>query len=133
VDAARPDPPGRAWLLALVDRMRGGDSSAARMLTSVFAAWRPLADQVARAGEASPRAADGDAAAAALRAAGMLGLEALDSLATGRPAGTDWTTARLSALQGLERPQGLLRLAVTDAVRGLIQLAGAGRTAVGGR
>jgi hexosaminidase len=122
VDAARPDPWARSRLLALA-RAAAADPAEAQAardeLVAQFAAWRPLDDQIMPLADSLPLAAEGVPAAVALHRLAGLGLQALDYLAKGTaPAG--WRAQADSALDSLAAPQGLLRLAATDAVRVLV-------------
>lgn len=122
VDAARPDPWARSRMMRLAERIAAGPSNAAAEaaeLDQIFAGWAALPAAVGGLAASFPLAADGDSAAAALARLGAIGREALGYL-KGDGAPDAWKAATRAELDSLAKPQGLLRIVGTEAVRILI-------------
>ena len=124
VDAVRPDPQARWELMVVVNGAQALDPGSTVALRATFRSWQQLPRLMGSVAARSPAVASALPASQALARAGLIGQEALDSLQTGRPAGADWTTRNLAALRELERPQGLVRIAVGDQLRKLVSRAG---------
>jgi hexosaminidase len=125
-DAARPDPPMRWQLSALVtDALATGATTAGstRRLSEAFAAWPALAPEIDSVAATAPLARDALPAARALGRLAEIGTEGLARIGQGQ-ASPDWVRARLALLDSLERPQGILRVSVIPALRLLVQGAG---------
>lgn len=122
VDAAVPDPPGRWAFLAQVEHfLSDGRPAALRdSLRRDFQAWRALAPAVHAVATRAPAAQDAVPAADALARVGEVGLGALARLSGARPATGAWRQRARAVLDSASGPQGLLRLAVVDAVRRLL-------------
>jgi hexosaminidase len=126
VDAARPDPPAQWNFRAMAAAALGTGAAATtarRELGRSFTAWPQLQAGIDSLGAQVPLARDAAPAARALARAAAIGGEALAQLERGA-ATADWVKARLSALDSLARPQGLLRVTVIPAVRQLVEGAG---------
>jgi len=128
-DAARPDPPLRHDVAALVRDLRGDAASAAaarERLARIFQAWRDAAPGVAAIAAHSAPAREGVAIAQGLAALGAAGQEAIAYLVAGTPAPQAWRDDRAALLQRLAQPQAHLRLTVLPAMQDLIRMAGTG-------
>jgi hexosaminidase len=122
VDAARPDPWVRSQmnrLAAEVVRDPSGAAAARQQLRRMFAGWKPLAADIVALGDTLPLARDGIPAAQALAQLGAIGTDGLNYLESGSPP-AGWKDSTRTALEGLAKPQGLLRLAGVEAVRALV-------------
>jgi hexosaminidase len=123
VDAARPDPWARSQMNRLAAEV-ARDPKAARparqQLRRMFAGWKSLGEDIAALSDSLPLARDGVPAAQALGQLGAIGARSLDFLENGgMPA--RWRDSTRTALEELEKPQGLLRLAGVEAVRTLVE------------
>lgn len=124
IDAARPDPPARWSSLTLAERFvqDSGRSSALRdSLRQTFAEWQALAPAVHAVAVRKPLARDGVPAADALARVAAIGTAALDRFDGSVAATRDWQDSARAVLDSATGPQGLLRLAVVDAVRWLVE------------
>jgi len=124
VDAARPDPPSHWQSRTLVEALSSNDGRARAVLDSAFTAWKALAPAVDSLATREPLVRDAVPAAQALARVAAIGQEYLAQLARG-PVPADWIKARLTELDALAKPQGLLRVTVLPAVRQLLEGAGA--------
>ena len=124
VDAARPDPPAQWNSRRLVQTAlaQGEAASARRTLDSTFAAWVVLAPSLDSLAVHAPLAKDAVSAGHALARVAAIGRDALDQLGRGAAA-PEWAKARLTELDLLAKPQGLLRVSVIPAVRDLVEAA----------
>jgi hexosaminidase len=123
VDAARPDPPSHWQSRTLVEALSSNDGRARAALDSAFTAWQSLAPAVDSLATREPLVRDAVPAAQALARVAAIGQEYLGQLARG-PVPADWIKARLTELDALAKPQGLLRVTVLPAVRQLLEGAG---------
>jgi hexosaminidase len=125
VDVARPDPPARWNSLTLVERFiadSGRTQALGDSLRDTFRSWATLATAVRAAASEVPLAQDGVPAADALARIGAVGLAAMDR-AGGTIAPTPaWRDSARAVLDSAAKPQGLLRLAVVDMVRWLVEV-----------
>jgi hexosaminidase len=125
VDAVRPDPPARWNSVTQIERFLA-DSGRTRALgdslRETFRSWATLATAVRAAASDVPLARDGVPAADALARIGAVGLVALDRLAGTIAPPPEWRDSARAVLDAAARPQGLLRLAVVDVVRWLVEL-----------
>lgn len=125
VDVAVPDPPSRWSYLTLIERFlsdSGRTPAIADTLRQAFERWRALAPAVDSTVARVPLAEDGVPAAAALARVGDIGLAAMDRL-QGRIAPTRaWQDSARAQLDTAARPQGLLRVAVVDVARWLVEV-----------
>jgi hypothetical protein len=92
-------------------------------LRETFRSWATLATAVRALASDVPLARDGVPAADALARIGAVGLAALDRLAGTIVPAPEWRDSARAVLDSAARPQGLLRLAVVDMVRWLVELA----------
>ncbi len=129
IDMARPDPPARWNSLTLIERFLADSGRTAAIgdsLRRTFASWRALAPAIRAAATRVSLAEQGVAAAAALARVGDVGLAALDrvtgTIAPPSPPMPAWRDSARAALDSAARPQGLLRLAVVDAARWLVEV-----------
>jgi hexosaminidase len=126
IDAARPDPPARWSSLTLVERFladSGRTPALGDSLRQTFRFWVTLTTAVRAAAARVPLAQDGVPAADALARIGAVGLTAMDRL-DGMIAPTRaWQDSARAALDSAAKPHGLLRLAVVDMVRWLVEVA----------
>jgi hexosaminidase len=123
VDAARPDPPAHWETRALVAAVASNDGKARGALDSMFTAWRALAPAIDSLAGREPLVRDAVPAAQALARVAAIGQDYLGQLARG-PIPPEWIKARLTELDGLAKPQGLLRVTVLPAVRQLLESGG---------
>jgi hexosaminidase len=126
VDDARPDPPARWNSLTLVERFLadGGQTGAlGDSLRQTFQSWGTLATAVRGAAPRVSLAQDGVPAADALARIGTVGLAAMDRLGGTIVPTLAWRDSARAALDSAAKPQGLLRLAVVDMVRWLVEMA----------
>lgn len=125
IDAARPDPPSRWGSLSMVERFVADSERSTVLrdsLRQTFTSWQALAPAVHAAAVRKPLARDGVPAADALARVGTVGVAALDRL-NGTVAPTKaWQDSARATLDSATGPQGLLRLAVVDAVRWLVEV-----------
>jgi len=124
IDAARPDPPSRWGSLALVERFiadSGRTPTLGDSLRQAFAAWQTLAPAVHAIALRKPLARDGVPAADALARVAAVGNAALDRFNGSVVATRAWQDSARTTLDSATGPQGLLRLAVVDAVRWLVE------------
>lgn len=108
--------------MRLAERIAAGPRNAAaeaEELDQIFAGWGALPAAVGGLAGSFPLAADGDAAAAALARLGAIGRQALSYL-NGDGAPDAWKAATRAELDTLAKPQGLLRIVGTEAVRILV-------------
>ena len=130
VDVAVPDPPTRWNSLTMIERFLadGGRTPAlADSLRRTFQSWRALAPAIRDAAARVPLAEEAVPAATALARVGDLGLAAMDRL-NGRIAPTRaWQDSARAELDSAARPQGLLRVAVVDVARWLVEVAPVGK------
>jgi hexosaminidase len=121
VDAARPDPPSRFRVGALVDSLLAdpGHAAGRTALAAVFLQWRHLRAELRPLAESSPLAAEALPAAEGLEDLGNIGLEAIAYLVPGSAPPDGWLARVTPALDGADRPLGLLRLPVAPAIRRL--------------
>jgi hexosaminidase len=124
VDAARPDPPAHWQSRALVDALASSDAKARAALDSAFSTWRALAPAIDSLAAREPLVRDAVPAAQALARVAAIGQDYLGQLARG-PVPPDWVKARLTELDALAKPQGLLRVTVLPAIRQLLENTGA--------
>lgn len=126
VDTARPDPPARWNSLTQVERFLA-DSGRTRALgdslRETFQSWGSLATAVRAAATRAPLAQDGVPAADALARIGQVGLAAMDRIGGTIALTPAWRDSARAALDSAAKPQGLLRLAVVDMVRWLVEVA----------
>ena len=130
IDAARPDPPSRWGTLALVGRFLADSGRTAAIgdtLRAMFTAWRALPAAVHAVAVRAPLARDGVPAADALGRVAQVGLAALNRMHGDTAATPAWRDSARVALDSAAVPQGLLRLAVLDAVRRLVEAAPPGK------
>ncbi len=123
VDAALPDPPARwDWLTAIERYLAdsGRTPAIGDSLRQAFKDWRALAPAVR--GARTAVALDARRAAGALARVGEVGLDAMDRLAGTVVATRSWQDSARAALDSAAQPQGLLRLAVVDVVRWLVEV-----------
>lgn len=123
VDAAVPDPPARWDWLTVIERYladSGRTPAIGDSLRQAFKDWRALAPAVRSARTAV--ALDARRAAGALARVGEVGLEAMDRLAGTVVPTRSWQDSARAALDSAAQPQGLLRLAVVDVVRWLVEV-----------
>ncbi len=128
-DAARPDPPLRRDLGALVRDLRGDStraSTAHGRLAWMFQSWRDAAPGLATIAERSVLARDAVAVAQQLADLGAAGLEALAYVTAGTPAPQSWRDDRAALLERAGHPMAHVRLVVLPAMKDLIQAAGEG-------
>jgi hypothetical protein len=120
VDAARPDPPAHWETRALVAAVASNDGKARGALDSMFTAWRALAPAIDSLAGREPLVRDAVPAAQALARVAAIGQDYLGQLGRG-PVPPEWIKARLAELDGLAKPQGLLRVTVLPAIRQLLE------------
>jgi len=126
IDAARPDPPARWGSLIMVERFVADSGTSAVLrdsLRQTFAAWQALAPAVHAVAVHKPLARDGVPAADALAKVAAVGTAALDRFGGSVVPTKAWQDSARAVLDSATGPQGLLRLAVVDAVRWLVEVA----------
>jgi hexosaminidase len=126
IDAARPDPPARWGSLTMVERFVADSGTSAVLrdsLRQTFAAWQALAPAVHAVAVRKPLARDGVPAADALAKVAAVGTAALDRFGGSVVPTRAWQDSARAVLDSATGPQGLLRLAVVDAVRWLVEVA----------
>lgn len=126
IDAARPDPPARWSSLTMVERFvadSGRSTTLRDSLRQAFATWEALAPAVHAVAVRKPLARDGVPAADALARVAAVGAAALDRLSGTVVPTPAWQDSARAVLDSATGPQGLLRLAVVDAVRWLVEVA----------
>jgi hexosaminidase len=126
IDAARPDPPARWSSLTMVERFVADSGRSAVLrdsLRQAFAAWQALAPAVHAVAVRKPLARDGVPAADALAKVAAVGTAALDRFGGSVVPTKAWQDSARAVLDSATGPQGLLRLAVVDAVRWLVEVA----------
>ncbi len=124
IDAARPDPPSRWGSLTMVERFVADSGRSAVLrdsLRQAFAVWLALAPAVHAVAVRKPLARDGVPAADALARVAAVGNAALDRMSGTVAATRAWQDSARAVLDSATGPQGLLRLAVVDAVRWLVE------------
>lgn len=92
-------------------------------LRQAFATWEALAPAVHAVAVRKPLARDGVPAADALARVAAVGAAALDRLSGTVVPTPAWQDSARAVLDSATGPQGLLRLAVVDAVRWLVEVA----------
>ena len=125
IDMARPDPPSRWNLLTLIERFLADSGRTAALADSVrqlFSSWRALAPAIQAAATRVPLALQGVPAATALARVGDVGLAAMDRLSGAIVPTRSWQDSARADLDAAARPQGLLRLAVVDVARWLVEV-----------
>ncbi|HJQ67292.1 MAG TPA: family 20 glycosylhydrolase [Gemmatimonadales bacterium] len=125
VDMARPDPPARWNYLTLIERFladSGHTRALGDSLRQAFASWRALAPAIQAAATRVPLAEQGVRAANALARVGTVGLAAMDRLSGAIVPTRAWQDSARAELNATARSQGLLRLAVVDVARWLVEM-----------
>lgn len=126
VDAAVPDVPARRAYQRMVDSLVADkpDYAAYRgRLIAAFTAWRDLPAQVDAIAAQSPLADDAIPVAQMLSDLGEAGLEAITYLSQGVAPPPGWREAREDLLTRASGPIGLVHIAVTPALKTLIEAA----------
>ncbi|MFI5235546.1 MAG: family 20 glycosylhydrolase, partial [Gemmatimonadales bacterium] len=127
IDAAVPDPAARRVYADLVRRTLAADTVARSELNARFRSLGGLGAGVRAAAITAPLAADGIPAADMLGELGAVGLGATGYLAKGATMPVEARDSALSVLRDAEKPQGMLRLVIVDAVRTLVTAAAEGK------
>ena len=127
VDAAIPDPDSRRLYADLATRAVAGDTMAKSALETRFRALGALPAGVRGAAKNAPLAADGIPAADMLASVAAVGTNALGHLTPGATLSVSSRDSALSVLRDAEKPYGMLRLTIVDAVRQLVTAAGGGQ------
>jgi hexosaminidase len=129
VDAARPDPPTRYRIGAMVDAFLADPRRAAfrEDLARMFSWWRDLAPRLEGFAATSPLAAEALPAGQALGELGAAGLEAVEFFGRGAQPPEGWLARVTPVLDRADRPLGLLRLPFAPAIRRLVVAAAAPR------
>ena len=127
VDAAIPDPDSRRLYAELATRAVGGDTAAKAALESRFRALGALPAGVRGVAKEAPLAAEGIPAADMLASVAAVGTNALGHLTPGSTLSIPARDSALSVLRDAEKPYGMLRLTIVDAVRQLVTAAGGGQ------
>jgi hexosaminidase len=127
VDIARPDPPARWGSLTLIERYladSGRTPAIADSLRQTFEGWRAVATAIQAAAARVPLAVEGVPAATALARVADVGLAAMDRLHGGGGIATTraWQDSARAVLDSAAQPKGLLRVAVVDAARWLVEV-----------
>jgi hexosaminidase len=129
-DAARPDPPLRRELAALVRAAvsdTGGASAPAReRLAWIFQAWKDAAPGVAAIADQSVLAGDGVELSRTLADLGGIGLEGLAYVSARRPSPQAWRDSSTALLERAAHPAPAshLRFVVLESMRVLVDAAG---------
>ena len=126
VDAVVPDPPSGRLFQALVDGLLADKPNFQRNgpeLKQMFATWRSTAPIVGQIIESHPQLQEAAPRAAELEGLGQLGQEALNYLQTGTSPSPQWVTDSTKKLDEAGKPKGLVRYAVADSLRKLVQAA----------
>lgn len=125
VDAVIPDPPTGRELQAMVDSFTADSArnNSRSQLVALFTQWKGAVPAVASAvsenpilGEVAPRVQEFDKLA-------QMGLDAVSYLQNRAAPPSGWLEANLSALDGMEKPEGLVRFVVLEPMRKLVQSA----------
>ncbi|MGB2622582.1 MAG: family 20 glycosylhydrolase [Candidatus Acidiferrum sp.] len=129
VDAVHPESAPARRFAELADKFIAASCrqpAEEALLRAQFTAWRDndsafqtLAQQSFLAREVSPTSQD-------LSALGAVGLAALDSLATGKPAPEDWKARQLAFFLQAQKPKGQVLLMPLTAVQKLVEAAAIG-------
>lgn len=127
VDAAVPDPDSRRLYASLATRAIAGDTAAKSALETRFRALGALPAGVRGAAKGAPLASDGIPAADMLASVAAVGTNALGHLTPGTTLAVPARDSALSVLRDAEKPYGMLRLTIVDAVRQLVTAAGGGQ------
>ncbi|MEO6444529.1 MAG: family 20 glycosylhydrolase [Gemmatimonadaceae bacterium] len=124
VDAARPDPAGRWTTERFVRRLAidASDQAARDSLALLLSGWMTLLPSIDSLAIRSPTLAEARPVSAALARVASIGREALGYLASGAPPPPEWERRVRGELDGYDRPQGTLRVAITSEVRKLVAL-----------
>jgi hypothetical protein len=125
VDVARPDPPSRWGSLTLIERYLADSGRTAALSDSLrwtFEGWRAVAPAIQAAAGRVPLAGEGLPAATALARVAEVGLAAMDRLHGGIATTRAWQDSARAVLDSAGQPKGLLRLAVVDAARWLVEV-----------
>jgi hexosaminidase len=127
VDIARPDPPARWASLTLIERYladSGRTPAIADSLRQTFEGWRAVATAIQAAAARVPLAVEGVQAATALARVADVGLAAMDRLHGGGGIATTraWQDSARAVLDSAAQSKGLLRVAVVDAARWLVEV-----------
>lgn len=126
VDAVVPDPPSERRLRALVDGLLADKPNFQQNgleLNQMFAAWRNSAPIVSQIVESHPQLQEAAPRAAELDGLGQLGQEALNYLQTRTSPPAQWLADCTKKLDEAAKPKGLVRYAVADSLRKLVQAA----------
>ncbi|HEY4320544.1 MAG TPA: family 20 glycosylhydrolase [Gemmatimonadales bacterium] len=121
VDAALPDPPAAAALMALARRAVQGDTAALGALQDRFAEMSGFQDRLAAVAVELPAARDGAMVAGLLRNIGVAGGMTVDALRHRDLAAAGWSTTADSLLRLAVPKAGGMRPVGADAVRVLLQ------------
>ncbi len=122
VDAARPDPPARRRLAALVDAIISDPqlASQASPLARTFAEWRNLRPELQRMMDSSPVLQEAEPRVQELSELGSAGLEAMSFLTSSAAPPAEWKQSRLALLDDAEKPKALVRFVFLPSLRKLI-------------
>jgi hexosaminidase len=130
VDAVVADPPQARKLQVLIDGLLADKPKYERNraeLIQTFAAWRLASPAVLQTVDSHPQLQEVAPRAAELDGLGQLGQMALNYLQTGNAPSQEWMVDSMRKLDEAAKPKGLVRYAVADSLRKLVQAAaGAG-------
>jgi hexosaminidase len=123
VDALPPDPPSRHIFESLAHaylQNPAGRKEEETQLTATFKTWIAAEPGVLQVMASSPRLAQAQPRVQQLTELGVLGLEAVSYLSSGRSAGAGWKAEKLAALDDAEKPQALVRFTFVKPLRDLV-------------
>jgi hexosaminidase len=126
VDAVAADPPAARKLQVLVDGLLADKPNYERNRTELmqaFAAWRLATPAVVQMVDSHPQLQEVAPRAAELDGLGQLGQEALNYLRTGVQPSQEWVADSTRKLDEAARPKGLVKYAVAESLRKLVQAA----------
>jgi hexosaminidase len=124
VDAVRPDPPSRHWFELAVKRLVAdprGDTMDRTALATWFAQLSDAVPTVRQQMVTSPRLAEVSTRAGQLLELAAMGQHALQYLADGQRAPTDWKAKQIETLEEVSKPSALVRFHFLTAMTELVK------------
>jgi hexosaminidase len=121
IDALPPDPPSRHETQVLVrEYLANHDSETRARLDAIFGAWIAAGPQAQTLMAASPRLIDAEPRAEQLVDLGTTGQQALSYLGRHEAAPPGWTQRKLTLIDQVAKPVGLVRFTVLQPLRDLV-------------
>ncbi|MBS1851180.1 MAG: family 20 glycosylhydrolase [Acidobacteria bacterium] len=127
-DIAIPDPPAARNFSRQIHEFLADPGHAAHRdeLTAELRSWQKLGPAIHSLAQRAPLFQDGEETAASLSALGKTGEEAMAWISRAATPPPEWSRQQAALLAHAQIPQGLLRIAVLDAIQELVKAANGG-------